>query len=345
MSKLRRFCAVLLSAVLVLSIWAAPCVASEETAYTYTVTLYAGNHRTFGGSDTLVFQGLKAGDMVNFEPVLAQIREDESSKYYVMGVRLSGRDNLEESAKETNPSFKVTGDAMYVVAYGIKGEMVAYTVSYVDENGNELYPETTYYGNVGDKPVVAFQYVDGYQPNAYNMAKTLSANAEENVFRFVYTPIAAPVAPSPSPTVNPTAAPAPEDTETPTTPETEGNTENPDEHETTETPANQTAAPENPGTEQETTVPGADQVVQPAQSASPEEGTGETGESNAPEEYIDLDEQQVPLAGPDNDTAAATANGEEQSGIEVGMIALISAVTALVLVGVILLVRRKRKKA
>ena len=40
--------------------------------------------------------------------------------------------------------------------------MTSYTVNYVDENGNELAPSRTYYGNVGDRPVVAYLYMDGY---------------------------------------------------------------------------------------------------------------------------------------------------------------------------------------
>ena len=66
--------------------------------------------------------------------------------------------------------------------------MVAYTVQYLDENGNELAPSNTFYGSIGDKPVVAFQYIEGYLPQAYNLTKTLSANEADNVFPFVYTP-------------------------------------------------------------------------------------------------------------------------------------------------------------
>ena len=45
-------------------------------------------------------------------------------KYYVKGIRLAGRDNNTVSAT----TFRVTGDADYVVAYGIKGNLVSYTV-------------------------------------------------------------------------------------------------------------------------------------------------------------------------------------------------------------------------
>lgn len=83
---------------------------------------------------------------------------------------------------------KITGDQEYVVAYGIKGDQVAYTINYQDANGNKLADSQTFYGNVGDKPVVAYTYIDGYTPEYRNLTKTLSANAAENVFTFNYLP-------------------------------------------------------------------------------------------------------------------------------------------------------------
>ena len=111
--------------------------------------------------------------------------ENADSKYYVRGVRESGQDNNTVGL----PSFTVTGDLDYVVAYGIKGDMVAYTIRFEDEAGNELAPALVRHGNIGDKPIVAYQYIEGYRPQAYNLAKTLSGNAEENVFTFTYQPI------------------------------------------------------------------------------------------------------------------------------------------------------------
>ena len=86
-------------------------------------------------------------------------------KYYVKGIRLSGRDNNETLAA---PSFTVDKDADYVVAYGIKGNMVAYTVNYQDASGNSLAESQTFYGNVGDKPVVAYRYVENYIPYIFS---------------------------------------------------------------------------------------------------------------------------------------------------------------------------------
>ena len=108
---------------------------------------------------------------------------NENSKYYVKGIRLSGRDNntVAQSA------FLVSGDQDYVVAYGIPGELAEYTVNYVDTDGNKLAESRTYYGNVGDEPVIAYLYIDGYIPDSYNQTGKLSSNASENVFNFVYS--------------------------------------------------------------------------------------------------------------------------------------------------------------
>ena len=37
--------------------------------------------------------------------------------------------------------------------------------------------------------VVAYQYIEGWQPQAYNLGKTLVADASQNVFDFIYTRI------------------------------------------------------------------------------------------------------------------------------------------------------------
>ena len=66
--------------------------------------------------------------------------------------------------------------------------MVAYTVNYQDASGNALAESQTFYGNIGDKPVVAYRYVENYIPDALALTKTLSDNESENVFTFTYTP-------------------------------------------------------------------------------------------------------------------------------------------------------------
>lgn len=156
---------------------------SEEHPYTYSVTLSAGKQGTFADGDRIVREELKYGDYVNFDWRDQLTLKDD--KYYAKGIRRSGEDN---SNSFITDQVQVTGDEDYVVAYGVLGDMVAYTVQYLDENGNELAPSKTYYGSVGDRPVVAFQYIEGYLPQAYNLTKTLSENEADNVFPFEYAP-------------------------------------------------------------------------------------------------------------------------------------------------------------
>lgn len=161
---------------------AVTAMAAPTTPYTYKVTLSAGNKGTIDGQQKVEEANLKAGSTISFDLNDIQVTDE---KYYVKGIRLSGRDNAEALSA---PAFTVDGDADYVVAYGIKGEQVAYTVEYKDADGNQLAESQTFYGNVGDKPVVAYRYIENYVPQALALTKTLSKNAAENVFTFTYKP-------------------------------------------------------------------------------------------------------------------------------------------------------------
>ncbi len=185
-------------------------IQASAKEYSYEIVFYAGNRGRFtgtagvsvissggaaevfleGGGNAIRVRGLGRGDQVIFEAD-RNVELTEGGRYYVKGIRLSGRDNNTVSS----PAITLTGqnqrDMDYVVAYGIRGEMTSYYVRYEDAAGRELAPERAYYGNVGDKPVVAFLYVEGYVPQAYNLTKTLSKNEAENIFTFVYSPAAA----------------------------------------------------------------------------------------------------------------------------------------------------------
>lgn len=158
----------------------------QEDGYGYTITLSAGNKGLIDGQSKIVMKDQKLNSVVNFQQNLQDV-EISDDRYYVKGVRLSGRDN-ETAENIVSPVFTITGDADYVIAYGIKGDQVAYTVQYQDADGNTLAPSQTFYGNIGDKPIVAYQYIDGYVPQSLALTKTLSANEAENIFTFVYTP-------------------------------------------------------------------------------------------------------------------------------------------------------------
>ena len=155
--------------------------AAADEPYTYTVRIFAGAQATFeDGSDVVVMDGLHYGDRITVD--LSGMQLPEGSRYYVKGVRESGLDNSEIGKR----SFTVTRDADYVVGYGVLYRAVAYTVNYRDAAGNTLAESRTFYGNPGDKPVIAHRYIDGYQPQAYNLTRTLSEDPAANVFDFVY---------------------------------------------------------------------------------------------------------------------------------------------------------------
>lgn len=170
-------------------------------AYTYTVTVNAGRegvlnpngiavpaHATISGDEQhLKITGLNYGDRISFLGNIATTAAD--SDYYVRGVRYGGRDGNTSLAEL---SFEVVEDRDYVVAFARANDLVPYTVQYVSAEGEPLYEEQIYYGNVGDKPVVACLYFDGYQPRAYNITKTLDADPAQNVLTFVYDPIVLP---------------------------------------------------------------------------------------------------------------------------------------------------------
>lgn len=182
---------------------------AEAFSYTYTVSFSTGAQGSFGGNsiqvrkaagndagvsvsssgDKIVVTGLEYGDVVSCD-AQGSVGLSDNSKYYVKGIRLSGRDNNTVA----NSAFLVSGDQDYVVAYGIPGELAEYTVNYVDTNGNKLADSRTYYGNVGDEPVIAYLYIDGYTPDSYNQTGKLVSDASKNVFNFVYTQAATSIA-------------------------------------------------------------------------------------------------------------------------------------------------------
>ena len=182
MKKWKRLLVSLLTVSMTLGASTMSVMADDTTPYTYKVTLSAGNKGTINGQNKIEQANIAPDSTVTFNLNDIQVTDD---KYYVKGIRLSGRDNDEALAA---PSFTVDKDTDYVVAYGIKGNMVAYTVNYQDASGKSLAESQTFYGNVGDKPVVAYRYVENYIPDALALTKTLSDNESENVFTFTYTP-------------------------------------------------------------------------------------------------------------------------------------------------------------
>lgn len=201
-----------LSAVLALALLFVPVAGERGRAhavdanghYTYSITLYPGNGTIEGANaadGAITIDGLAYGTHISL--VLNNGNDEgtatinvggsqytvvpDDERYYPKGIRLAG----DNEANIARPEFEVTQNEQYVVAYGLKQERVTYRVDYVDASGKALADSQFFYGNVGDKPVAAFQYIEGYVPNAYNITGTLDADESKNVFTFVYSPIAA----------------------------------------------------------------------------------------------------------------------------------------------------------
>lgn len=268
--------------------------AFAASAYTYTVRFYAGAQGTFkeGDKELVIHKDLQPGQRVTFNQRDVQLNDD--SKYYVKGIRESGKDNnrvgKDGTVEQTRTSFEVDGDQDYVVVYGLLTDKASYTVNYVDADGRQLAPSETYYGNVGDAPVIAYLYIEGYQPQAYNLTGVLQKDDSKNVFNFVYSPIDSGAQP-PAATTAPTA---------PTT--------DPGTQATIAPPANPA-----PGTTTTTTTTGGqdggeaaaegEEGGEDAQAAEGEDAGAEGEEGNEPAELEQIGDEEVPLANMGNGTS------------------------------------------
>lgn len=187
----------------------------------YRVTVYAGNQGTVSLGDqqnaaSVQLDPIKLNGTADFSGVTYQV---ENGKYYAKGLRVAGLDNV-RSDKNTNTvdadgnpvnvagadtmlyavpmadgslgntTVRVTEDTDFVVAYGILANRVAYTVNYVDADGNQLQEPQTFFGDIGDRPATAPVYIENYLPQATLVVLTLSADETQNVITFRYTRLA-----------------------------------------------------------------------------------------------------------------------------------------------------------
>ena len=322
--KLKRIRRCLLAAgVTAMMLLQSMSVLAEEQ-YTYTVTISAGNKGEIQDAGVelvsstasksvqngqLVITGLSYNDKVNVSyPDVVSVTDD---KYYAKVLRESGRDNGTANVS----SITVTDDRDYVIGYGTKGDQVAYTVNYVDANGAALGASNTYYGNIGDRPVIAYRYFEGYLPQAYNLTKTLVGNEAENVFTFTYREM------TPEEIVNYVTVPAEPGTTTPagTTPPADTTTPAGTTPPAATTPPGGTAAPEGTGEDDLTELP----------------------DQQTPQDLVDLDDDEVPLADVElPDDEAAVRNKKSPIPIYIGIGA--AAVFGIGVVIILLLNKRKQ---
>lgn len=306
MKKMKKILVSMAAAVMMSSLVIPVQAAPAE--YTYKVRVFAGNQGTvnggsvveYTGSGAITFvqeqtdEGNGAGGIVTVGDTSYTVKVPDDGKYYAKGIRISGKDEIRNSYS------KIEEDADYVIAYGILKDRVEYTVRYLDAEGNALVAERHYYGSAGDKPIVAFLNVDGYMPNAYNITKTLSLNEAENVFTFTYTRMN-------------TGGTGGGDTTITT-----------EEVVTTTNTTTQVVPAEGEGAGAAgggvTVVPGEGGDAQ----AEAEGAAGETGEAAAeeespaePQELVDLDDEEVPLANVPG--AEGNAAGSESGSFFVNM--------------------------
>jgi len=163
--------------------------------YDHGISVSGGNGSIEDGDISATAVTFTSGDVATVNGKNVTPPED---KYFAIGLKLAGHDNDEVFADTaildvTDPSSLVYNeDAELVVAYGLKSNMVKYTISYIDQNGAELLPTETHYGVIGgERPIISYKYVEGYLPHAYNITRHLSENPDDNVFTFNYTPVQA----------------------------------------------------------------------------------------------------------------------------------------------------------
>ena len=278
----------------------------NDSNYTYTITLYSGKEGTFSdGSTEIKISDVEYGSVVSLGDYLSSVSLKDSEKYYVRGIRESGKDNNTVS----NPAFKVESDREYVVAYGIKGDMTSYVVNYVDSDGNTLAPSQTYYGVIGDQAVVAFHYVDGYRPQAYNLSKTLSKNEADNVLTFTYSKISLPTASV--------------DEQTETSSSSNNTTTTNRRTNNNSTRNNRTSTNDSDSSSTETDS----------------QDSNSTSDEDTPEEIVDLDEDETPLSSADSKEKKAK---ERPAGYMYAMIGM-SIVAIIGLIALLILLKKKRK--
>ncbi len=173
-------------------------VYAEET-YGYTITVYTGNEATFEDGTTTRKLTVEKGASLSIEVkndqliinngtaeklVLKKTTETDNV-HFIKGFKETGRDN--DDYYVTRTIDKVTEDMDFVIIYGVPGEMVRYTVRFVDENGKQLLDPKEFYGKVGDAPIVSHVYIEDYLPNADNTTKKLVEDESQNVMIFTYT--------------------------------------------------------------------------------------------------------------------------------------------------------------
>ena len=317
MKKIKLFGALLLS----FGMMASPIVAEEnEEPYSYTIRIYRGNHGYFKDNPNQEYMELELGYGEALPSLNAQdliVTSGESGKPYIPGtIKVSGEDLLSDTVYLGGGP--VTADQDYVVTYNLLLDPVEYTINYMDTRTRQpivgMEP-SKYTGNLNEQVVMSFPYIEGYSPQARNARFTLEEGKSHN-FNFWYEPIEAPgTIPGNTTTVTDT------ETETVTEP---GTTPATTPETTPGTEEGPTPAP-TPGGEDATTPPAGD----------------ETDNPTGPQDIVDIEDDNVPLAGPEENE-----NGDaSKSFLSMPALLGMGALALLLIGGIVYGVMKKKKEA
>ena len=161
----------------------------------YTERIYSGNVGAIGGGGVYINEPTNYGDKIDIlqteeeDFLIIKDKSGEEKKrlsitadeeYFVKGLKESGKEKF-------STGYDVKRDQDYVVAYGIKGQRVQYTVKYLLWGSDtELAPDAHFYAEVGDSPVTSYIYIDGYV-NYRRSTKVLTNNPDDNILFVYYT--------------------------------------------------------------------------------------------------------------------------------------------------------------
>lgn len=286
--------------------------------YQYTVRVFPGNRGTLS-PDPVTVKVDKGGSVNLYDIATAKVTDP---KYVQIGFRKSGDDELLGNGVVN----RISEDMDYVVAYGVEAETVQYTVRFVEyQTGKELAASRTYYGRIGEKPVAAYEYIEGYRPRYLAITGTLR-EGEENVWTFEYVPLA--------------------EGETFVTTTTNTSTtyvDTPAATQGTTTTAAATGAGTTTAGQTEGTTEGAAAGTTEGQAAAGSTAQN-PGEGAAPQtqEILDLD---TPLAGPDANKATGKIGNEASLLSSPAIIAAIAVVAAAAAGLIFFLIKLKKDKA
>ena len=199
MRMMKKISSLLLALICILSI---SVVAFADTAY--TVRLFPGDPQV-GKFKTGSYQGSPGysyQSTANFT-VNAGTISIIDDKYDFIGITEAGKDykNIGNSVKTDKftyfPIDKTTGDVSvpvtrdqdYVVVYGIKGNLVPYTINIVSSTTGAVLRTMHYQGEIGSRPVIPLPYVENYvAPGSHGRTPTALAKGAENRWSVTYTP-------------------------------------------------------------------------------------------------------------------------------------------------------------